>query len=66
MEWVRLLWAGILLNGGGIVGLSLTLDSRVKVAFVIAGALLEAAFGILILVTHRKVSILITKVEEES
>ena len=56
----------MLLNGGGIVGLALTLDSRVKVAFVIAGAFLEGVFGVLIIMAHRKVSGPITKLEEGS
>ena len=57
---------GMLLNGGGIVGLSLTLDSSVKLAFVVGGAFLEIVFAVMILVSHRKVSGLITKLEEES
>ena len=57
---------GMLLNRGGIVGLALTLDSRVKVAFVIAGAFIERVFGVLIIMAHRKVSGLITKLEEGS
>ncbi len=66
LDWIRLLWAGILLNGSGIVGLSLTLDSRVKLAFVVGGAFIEILFGVMILVSHRKVSSLISKLEEES
>ncbi len=65
MDWIRLLWAGILLNSGGIVGLSLTLDSRVKLVFVVVGAFIEVIFGVLILMGHRKISSLITKLEEE-
>ena len=57
---------GMLLNGGRIVGLALTLDSRVRVAFVITGAFLERAFGILIIMAYRKVNGLITKLEEGS
>jgi hypothetical protein len=64
MDWIRLLWAGMLLNGGGVVGLALTLDSRVKLSFLIAGAFLEGVLGVLILISHRKVSALITKLEE--
>ena len=55
----------MLLNGGGIVGLSLTLDSRVKLVFVVVGAFIEVIFGVLILMAHRKISSLITKLEKE-
>ena len=65
MDWIRLLWAGILLNGGGIVGLALTLDSPVKLAFLIAGGFLEGVFGVLILMAHRKVLAMVAKMEEE-
>jgi hypothetical protein len=54
----------MLLNGGGIVGLGLTLDSGVKVAFLIAGVFLEGVLGVLILLAHRKVAALIAKLEE--
>jgi hypothetical protein len=64
MDWNRLLWAGILLNGSGIISLTLALDSRVKVALLIGGFVLEGAFGILIFLAHRKINALITKLEQ--
>jgi len=64
MDWIRLLWAAMLLNGSGIVGLALTLDSPVKLAFPIAGVFLEGVFGILILIAHRRLSVLIAKLQE--
>ena len=64
MDWNRLLWAGMLLNGSGMISLALNLDSRVKVALLIGGFLLEGAFGVLIFLAHRTVSALITKLEE--
>lgn len=53
MDWIRLLWAAILLNGSGIVGLASTLDSRAKtIAF------------ILLSLARRRADALITKLEE--
>jgi hypothetical protein len=66
MDWIRLLWAAILLNGSGIVGLASTLDNRVKAALLVGGFLLEGTFGILLFLSHRKVNALITKLEEEA
>lgn len=54
----------MLVNGSGIVGLALTLDSPVKLTFLIAGGFLEGVFGILILIAHRRVSALIAKLED--
>ena len=45
LEWVRLLWAGTLLNASGLIGLALALDGRMKV--LIGGLLLEGAFMVL-------------------
>ncbi len=66
MDWIRLLWAAILLNGGGIVGLVSTLDSRVKLIVFSAGVVLEGAFVILLFLVHRRADALITKLEEIS
>ena len=65
MDWIRFLWAGMLLSGSGIAGLALNADTGIKRGFLIIGVLPEGAFGILILIIHRKVSALITKLEEE-
>lgn len=54
----------MLLNGSGIVGLALTLDDQARRIAFIAGVVLEVALGSLIFVAHRKVSALITKLEE--
>jgi len=64
MDWIRLLWAGILLNGSGIVGLVLTLDSWARIIAFIAGIILEGASRVLIFLAHRRVDALITKLEE--
>ena len=64
LEWVRLLWAGTLLNTSGIVGLALALDGRMKVGLLIGGLLLEGIFMILITLAHRRINALITALEE--
>lgn len=64
MDWIRLLWAAILLNGSGIVGLASTLDSRAKIIAFIAGVVFEGAFVILLFLAHRRADALITKLEE--
>jgi len=64
MDWIRLLWAGMLLNGSGIVGLVLTLDSWARIIAFTAGVILEGAFGVLIFLAHRRADALITKLEE--
>jgi hypothetical protein len=66
MDWIRLLWAAILLNGSGIVGLALTLDNWAKTIAFIAGVILEGAFVVLLVLVHRRVDALITKLEETS
>ena len=48
LDWVRLLWAAILLNASGLIGLTLALDSSMKVGLLIGGLLLEGVFMILI------------------
>lgn len=64
MDWIRLLWAGMLLNGSGIIGLTLNLDSWLKIILFVGGFVLEGAFGVLIFLVHRRVDALITKLEE--
>lgn len=64
MDWIRLLWAAMLLNGSGLVGLASTLDSRVKIFLLAGGFLLEGAFGFFIFLAHRRVDNLITKLEK--
>lgn len=63
MDWIRLLWAAILLSGGGVVSLALNLDSQEKIIAFVAGVMLEGACGVLIFITHRKVNALIAKLE---
>lgn len=63
MDWIRLLWAGMLLSGSGIASLALNADSPMKKVFLIVGVLLEGAFGIIVLIAHRKVNALISKLE---
>jgi ABC-type nitrate/sulfonate/bicarbonate transport system permease component len=63
MDWIRLLWAGMLLSGSGIASLALNADSPMKKVFLIVGVLLEGAFGIVVLIAHRKVNALISKLE---
>jgi len=62
--WIQLLWAGILLNGSGIVGLMLTLDSSARMILFISGLILEGIFTTLVFLAHRKINTLITKLEE--
>jgi hypothetical protein len=64
MDWIRLLWAGMLLNGSGIIGLTLNLDSWLRINLFIGGFVLEGVFGVLIFLVHRRVDALITKLEE--
>ena len=61
---MRLLWAGTLLNTSGIIGLALALDGRMKVGLLTGGLMLEAAFMVLIALAHRRIEVLITKLEE--
>ena len=61
---MRLLWAGMLLNASGLIGLTLALDNSVKVVLFIGGLILEGAFAILIFLAHRRIDALITKLEE--
>lgn len=64
LEWVRLLWAGTLLNTSGVIGLALALDGRMKVGLLIGGLILEGVFIVLIALAHRRIDTLITKLEE--
>ena len=64
MDWNRLLWAAMLLNGSGVIGLTLNLDSWLRIILFIGGFVLEGAFGILIFLVHRRVDALITKLGE--
>jgi hypothetical protein len=58
MDWIRLLWAAMLLSGSGIASLALNADTFLKKIFLLVGVLLEGAFGIAVLITHRKVNAL--------
>ena len=64
MDWVRLLWAGTLLNASGLIGLTLALDGRVKIVLFVSGLLLEGAFVFVIFLAHKRIEALITKLEE--
>ena len=66
MDWIRLLWAAILLNGSGIIGLALTLDNRARIIAFVAGVLLEGAFVVLLFLLHRRIDTLIIKMEQSS
>ncbi len=59
MDWIRLLWATILLNGSGIIGLVSTLDSRAKLIAFTAGVRLEGAFVTLLFLAHRRADALL-------
>jgi len=54
----------MLLNGSGVIGLTLNLDSWLRIILFIGGFVLEGAFGILIFLVHRRVDALITKLGE--
>jgi hypothetical protein len=54
----------MLLNGSGIIGLTLNLDSWLRIILFIGGFVLEGAFGVLIFLVHRRADALITKLEE--
>ncbi len=63
LDWIRLLWAAMLLSGSGIASLALNADTLLKKIFLLVGVLLEGAFGIVVLIAHRKVNALISKLE---
>jgi hypothetical protein len=63
-EWIRLLWVGMFLIGGGGISLLLTLDSRLKVFLLVLAALLEGVFAALIGLAHKRITTLIERLEE--
>ena len=63
MDWIRLLWAAMLLSGSGVISLALSLDSNAKRIALIAGIVLETVFGALVFIAHRKVVALIARLE---
>ncbi|MBI3300527.1 MAG: hypothetical protein HYZ72_00375 [Deltaproteobacteria bacterium] len=63
-EWIRLLWVGMFLIGGGGISLLLTLDSHLKVFLLVLAALLESVFATLVGIAHRRITALIEHLEE--
>ena len=64
VEWIRLLWVGMFIIGGGTVSLLFKLDTLLKIILFALGILIEMIFAIIIVITHRKVDILIKELEE--
>ena len=63
-EWVRLLWVGMFIIGGGIASLLLTLDSWLEAFLLLLGVIVESVFATLIGIAQRRISALIERVEE--
>jgi hypothetical protein len=54
-DWTRSLWLGVLVLSGGLAGLTLALDSRVKVVLLVVGALVDFVLGAWIVFLHRRI-----------
>ena len=63
-EWIRLLWVGMFVVGGGVVSLLLALDSILKTFLFVLGMVLQVVFVLAIGIIHSKVTELIGRLEK--
>ena len=62
-EWICLLWVGMFVIGGGVTGLLLALDSRLKAFLFVSGIILQVVFAVVIGIIHNRVTALIERLE---